>query len=868
MFWHESVFEQQPTPASTKPPRQLLGLLAFAFYALFTLLPDSHSMMVSWHWVAFWQVGLAMPVIWLAWQVWQQQRFYRLGNGLDWLAGAGTIGILFSCLWAAFPTQARWYGWAALCMLAALYAINQHIGHHISHQALASENSESAVEEGIQDTEPSTPHSPPSTPHSPPSTLHSLLTLQATLSLLFIVVSLGLWAVQTVMPELAKLHQFQQLGVTMPYDLKLLELRNWAPIGHQNYVAGYLVLALPLLAGLAVTQRGRQRWLWFSAVGLGCIDLYTTNSRGGWLGLLVMVAVGGGVFFWCRRRWLVWVGLVPIVAGLVLVNDRLRLALVQVLSGQGTGEIAFRVINAIVGWRIGWNHPWFGAGLGSVPLLYQQYRPAWAGREGELVYQLHSTPLQLWAELGSVGIIVALGSAILLGYLSLRHRANHNPLTIALSAGLLAYSILAITDYQLDNLPVSGTIVLYIACLANYFKTHPSPHSPPPAPRHPLLPPTLLAILLLNTVWLLPIHRAWYASSQGFSALSRQDLDTFVQRLSQAQGLAAWEPYYPNQLGWTLGDRALETRDPQALQLGIQALQRSLEIAPHQEFATTNLGWLLLVSNNPLQALQAFQRSATLVPAKRGIFYSLGISLLQQNNPDAAIAAFTLELLRDPQFLTSPIWRSGDLQPFYVPVVEQATAKLQQWLQQPSRSPAFTAYAHQLLGAIAWWQGDWGTAKAELADYGTEEARSLVNVALGEPVIQSRSPTPGELAIAAWLQPDQRDRHLTQAWITATRTLPPASLLQAMVASMNQSTSLHQWLTQTAPTRQYRRERLGFGVLSRHIDGSIPRDFLLVSETIPIAVFFQDVFHNPTYLYDLDQALTEDRRRVLAIGAK
>ncbi len=857
-FWHERVSENQLTPAITKPPRPLFGLLAFAFYALFTLLPDSHSMMVSWHWVAFWQVGLAMPVIWLAWQVWQHQRLYYLGNGLDWLAGAGTIGVLLSCLWADFPNQARWYGWAALCMLAALYAIHQHISYSVgypdSDHASASENSESTGEAGIQHTEP--------------SILESLLTLQATLSLLFIVVSLGLWSVQTVLPELAKLRQFQQLGVTLSYDLKLLELRNWAPIGHQNYVAGYLVLVLPLLAGLAITQQGRQRWLWSSAVGLGCIDLYTTNSRGGWLGLLVMVSVSGGVFFWRRQRRLVWAGLVPIVVGLVLVNDRLRLALVQILSGQGTGELAFRVINAIVGWRIGWSHPWFGAGLGSVPLLYQQYRPAWAGREGELVYQLHNTPLQLWAELGSVGIIVALGSVMLLGYLSLRHQANHNPLTIALSAALLGYSILAITDYQLDNLAISGTIVLYIACLANHFNTQQTRH-PPRSTRHlPLLPLTLLTILLLSTVWLLPIHRAWYASSQGFTALRRQDIDTFVQRLNQAQRLAAWEPYYPNQLGWTLGDRALEARDPQALQLGIQALQRSLEIAPHQEFATTNLGWLLLVSNNPLAAQQAFQRSATLVPAKRGIFYSLGISLLQQNNPDAAIAAFTLELLRDPQFLTSPIWRSGDLQALFAPILEQATAKLQQWLQQPARSPAFTAYAHQLLGAIAWWQRDWVTAEAELADYGTQDARSLVNVALGKPVIQSSSPTAGELAIAAWLQPDQRDRHLTQAWITATRTLPPASLLQAMVTSMNQSTSLHQWLTQTAPTRQYRRERLGFGVLSRHIDGSIPRDFLLVSETIPITVFFQDVFHNPTYLYDLDQALAADRRKVLSIGAE
>ncbi len=923
-------------PVSTPPSSgRLLGLLVFAFYALFTLLPDSHSLMVSWHWVLFWQVSLAMPVVWLAWQLWDQRQFHPLGNGLDWLALAGTIGILLSCLWAEFPNQARWYGWAALCMVSALYAINQYLGG-----VRSAECGVQSAECGVRSAEcgqptnqplPSTPHSPLLTPsegqrtkdkfhpplstlHPPFSTLHPLpFTLQGALNLTFILLSLWLWGTQTVLPELERLRRFREFGVNLSFDLNRLELRNWAPIGHQNYVAGYLLLAIPLLAGLAFTRKGWQRWLWSIATGLGLLDLYTTNSRGGWLGLIVMLAVVGGMVLWRRQRWLVWVGLVPIVAGLVVVNDRLRSALSHVLSGQGSGEIAFRMINAVIGWRMGRDHPWFGSGLGSVPLLYQHYRPTWAGREGELAYQLHSTPVQLWAELGIWGTIVALATVGWLAYLSLRRLSSHDPPTISLLAGLLAYSIMALTDYQLDNLSISGTIVLYLALLATGFRCqvsgvrenlaskgwrvegnepdllpahpplsaiHPSPSTLHPLPSnskegqrkkdkghfslstlHPL-PPTLLLILLLASFWLFPIHRAWNLSSQGFNALSRKDINLFVDRLEQANRLAPWEPYYANQLGWTLGNLGLETSDPQTVQAGIRWLQRSLQVSPYQEFATTNLGWLLL-TQNPAAATQAFQRSATLVPAKRGTFYGLGISLLRQEKTNPAIRALVQEVLRDPQFITSPLWRSGDLQPLLGQVLQQAQNQLRDWLQQPTHSPAFTTYVHQVLGALAWWQEGWTTARAELSQHGSPEGRLLVNIEEGKPVQLGDRPLAGELAIAAWAQPTQRDRLLTQAWITATHTLPPPAIIPAMVTSMNQATSLHQWLSKTAPTRQYRRERSGFGVLSRHIDGPIPRDFLIVDEIVPVTLFFSDLFPNPTYLYDLDRALADDRQPYL-----
>ena len=95
-------------------------------------------------------------------------------------------------------------------------------------------------------------------------------------------------------------------------------------------------------------------------------------------------------------------------------------------------------------------------------------------------------------------------------------------------------------------------------------------------------------------------------------------------------------------------------------------LRQGIQSSPNQEFGYTSLAWLLL-NREPKAASHAFAQSAQLVPAKRGVFYGLGLSLLAQGQSELAIAAMTLEALRDPILLTSPIWKLPELKPLYEP---------------------------------------------------------------------------------------------------------------------------------------------------------------------------------------------------------
>ncbi len=863
----------KPSQDSSETGGRLFALLIACFYALFTLLPNSSSLVVSWPWVFIWQMALLTPMLWLLWQVWQQERLQGLGLGLDWIIAIAVLGLFVSTLGAEFPNQARWYAWATLGFVAALYALRYWLNNN-------------------------------------PKAGYGLLVKQGYLNIAFIVVSLGLWITQTWLPQLALINQAKQLGVNLSFNFATLELRNWAPLGHQNYVAGYLVLALPLLIALSLIESGKKRWLWGAATVLGLINFYTTSSRGGWLGLLtfgLFALLGLWIQGQVPRRWLGFasLGIIGAIAILFISNNRLQSSVIGLFQGQGTGEISYRLLNAIVGWRMGISQPFTGIGLGGVPILYQKYRPLWAGRESEITYQLHNTPAQLFAEMGIWGVIIPLALLIWLIYQLwqwVKHfkakpsqvkSANQDFIIVwGLSGAILGYGVTSITDYQLDIIAISGTLIIYGTVLITLFhawqpvavtaKDERSPQGESSAPiwSQVLTNPKTktvscyggLGLILAMLIWLIPIQRAWQLSNQAFSALDAKKVPPFIQLLTNAHQLAPWEAYYPNQLAWNLGNIGLlapnENLKNQFTEESLKWFKKGLEISPYQEFAYTNSGWLEL-SRNPQAASVAFAKALQLVPAKRGVFYGLGLSLLAQQKTDLAIAAFTLECLRDPLFITSPFWRGPVLQPIYPLVLKEVESQLNQLIKETyPQSSNLRSTLHQIRGGLYWWQGRLEEAQKDLQQYGNPTAQALLAISQGKSPLLDSLPHPSALVLQAWNQPEQREKLLEQAWLEKTELPLPPNLKDQLMASIAQAqktngVTFDQWLKQNNNFLQYRRQRLGYGVVSRHIDGPNPEDFFLVVENLPINTWFTDIFPSPFYDPEFDLMLQPLRKQLL-----
>jgi len=814
---------------------KLFALLGAGFYILFTLIPNSTSLVLTWSWVLLWQVGLLCPVLWLLWRGGEQKELKSLGNGGEIWVGVTILGLLISTFFAEFPEISFWYAWVAVCFLATLYVLNDWL--------------------------------------TSPQRRYHLLAFQGYLSFAFILVSLSVWLFSSWFPTQEKLQRLaQQYGVSLSYDFSILELRNWAPLGHQNYVAGFLVLSLPLLTALAVLSTSWRRWLWISATGLGLIDLYTTSSRGGWLGLFVILGLAAVVLLVRNsfpRLWLIAGGVatIAVLSGFVGVNNRLRGVLIGLSQGE-VGGLSYRWITNTVGWRMGEGDPLTGVGLGSVPLVYQRYLPIWGGREAELIFQLHSTPAQLWGELGIWGIFALFGAFFLWVYffwrwcwsvpqnVDDRDRVLLPSLVIA-SAG---YGVLSLTDYQLDVIAISGSLVVFSACL--FSATTHSNNIKMGKVRLGFAVGILLAVI----VWLIPIHRGWQLSSQGFSALIEDNIPLFVEKLEQAHKTVSWEHYYPYQLGWKWGEMGLNANNAadraEGLSKGIQWLSEGIEIAPYREFAHSNLGWLYLANNQPVEASLAFSRSVKLVSNKRGVFYGLGRSLLAQGKLELAVEALTLEVMRNPIFITSPLWKTGVLSSIYPRVLNQARSRYTELLEQDNLSPSYENYLHRCRGGIAWWEGDYTVATEEITQYGAADGKLLLNLSTGKelPTLNNSST---ETVIRAWFSPQERSALIAKAWVKETRDAPAEELLQWFLRTMAQAETFEDWLKEDYVARSYRNTRTSFGLISRHLDGITPTDFASFTENTAMKTWFAGLLPSPNYLPKFDRDLQPWREELI-----
>ncbi|MEA5485389.1 MULTISPECIES: O-antigen ligase family protein [Pseudanabaena] len=840
---------------------RLIVQLGFAAYILFTLLPDSSTQMVTFPWVLLWQVGLLCFAIAGLLNLWRRENpFYLLGSGFDWAIGSGLVTLCLSTMFSRFPNQGMWYSLTAFGYFTALYVTNNFL-HVASSPAI-------------------------SPPPMVREKLFKIIRFQGLLGFAVIIVSLFLWITQSWLPQLTNFAKLNQWGLNLSYDFSDLQSRNWAPMGHQNYVAGFLILVLPIFASLAIAQRGMWRSLWLTAIGLGLIDLYTTSSRGGFLGLGAIVLYGIIVAFFRNRshRGLVALGgggAIALVAFLISTNNRLRSLISGLISSfanptQGSGELLFRAIAADVGWRIGLEHWLFGAGAGSAVMLYQQYRPQWAGREAELLFQLHSTPVHLWAELGIGAVItfVFLLAAIISLFIKL-HKSRSwqaslqdQAIAYGLFGSLIGYGMLAITDYQLDVPAISGSLVIIFACLAYLGQVHTRELISLGHQKQPRLwlAVTATVYLVAAIAWLVPVNIAWQASSIGFIYLStvRVDLatakpeflseaiaavDKFQDRLKFAHQLAPWEPYYSYQLGWNLADLAGDYPNlPQSSawqKEGLTWIKTALASNPYNEAGYNAAAWLSLreTETSAAQAAETyFRRGLELVPNKRSLSFGLGISLLRQGKQAEAIAAMTTEVINDPIFITSPIWKDALYQSIYLQVLANLETS---YRGNPQKTLNFAA--------LQWWNGNPNVVN-ELQQTGNPTAvllaKAIANDTNALQSVKQNPQTPLEMVISAWLNPNLRDKLLERAYVFATSSLPDersAAIVKAMSDRMAQSPNFDAWFRLPVPANSplvitYRRARLGFGVVSRHGDGVVPLDFFNVRERAEISLFLKDLF--------------------------
>lgn len=854
-----------------------IGLLALA---AFIVLPESYGLMVSWPWVTLWQLGFLAIAGWLLWRLRQFQWPFRLlGHHLDWAVGLSAASVALSSLYAFKSPPSFWYVTMSGGYAFTLYALTNWL------TGIPKEATSTAVFKASLSSR----------------RYWLLLTGLGIIGLLASGISVGLWGL---------------------YRNTFTEPVNPYPLGHHNFVAGYLVLTLPILFVLGWRQSNWLRWLWFGGTGLAIAALYTTGSRGGALGFLTLLVLGATTLVienWRTRlswqksfRTLVAIGVSSVVlltcAVLLVTNPRAQRLTTAVFSGHTEGNAQFRLFTIEAGIHIWQQHPWLGIGLGNTIKLYDVYRPIEAGITAFRVQQLHCTPIHVLAELGLLGFgayLLWIGLLVRLSWKLVKYFPSQSSgdseldsdrlVIYGCSAGLLSYSISSLTDFQLENIAISLTITVLVAVLASLGGQLSAPPVLATAfPRRLLSLIGFTLTLAALRIWI-PNDAAMMLAYAGSIHLENGHLSDFYRQWSTAAKIVPWEPYYPFQIGAQLADitatrnfGSTTNQDPitkpaapgipqpnpqyqqQIAQLAQSQLQRAVTLAPFDELFNRYLGaWL--IDRDPKQAVENLRRAAQLTPRKLYTYAMMGLAYFNQQDYSKATKAFALEGFINPEFLTTEIWLESGFQALQPQVTQQTLVLYKRCLSRiAADDPSYDSIARNM-GLLEWWAvGQESSAQSTFEEIQRLSPIAQVLVLIDQGQNSQAQALLNRLSLA---EAPQETVALLQAWLEPQKYLgnlkerlqTPAlrDAMEALQTSVRQHRQIRPWLLSMHSYTKAISERVGF-FSYRNTNGP---DVIEVPRSLPVNVLVHHLkLFNPVgVLPVLDQTLVAAQKDLLSL---
>ncbi len=194
--------------------------------------------------------------------------------------------------------------------------------------------------------------------------------------------------------------------------------RAYSYLGNPNLLAGYLIPAVAFsIPTFFIWQTLSQKALSLFLIGINVSCLYFTDSRGGWLGLIMVFAVWVVALnfqwrnylspFW--RKWLlpiVFISALVFLAMAVVAIEPLRMRVLSIFSGRGDSSNNFRINVWIAVLNMIKDHPLIGIGPGHEVFnkIYPNYM-----KINFTALSAYSIYLETAVELGIIGLISFLG---------------------------------------------------------------------------------------------------------------------------------------------------------------------------------------------------------------------------------------------------------------------------------------------------------------------------------------------------------------------------------------------------------------------------------------------------------------------------
>ena len=476
------------------------------------------------------------------------------------------------------------------------------------------------------------------------------------------------------------------------FEVVALWIEWWGLVGHlavpptrPGYVAlmygapgiltAFLVCAggssIALLWPMGRTQRAM-------AVAIGVLVLTATfvaAARSAWVAAALAVVATAAVGFLSGGRVRVpssrraRVGLTALGVGAVVLAVAIGPAVARRIA-TGGGE-AFRATLLATAARLFEQHPLTGAGLGTwvtyrLPLTQ-------AGEQDWYIPHAHDAPLQLLAETGILGAVVAIVAILAVGHLVLRALRSGDPVRRALALGTVFVAtylfVHQLFDFFLDMPAVMFAAILPVAAL-DAIETRSLTQTPARTSMRALaLVPAIAAFAAASFV--LSLERPALANEVAVGALPS---DPYRAILLEDEALAT-DAGYPPYL-WTRGLAEAAAGDDAA------AHDDLLAVADHDDLpqAWLDVAWLDLRGGDRTAAQAHLDRALRLGIQQPAIDIPAIPMLLELGRPDQARAAAAAALSSAPTLADDPWWAtSPDLAALRDAAVDEALVTADPW---------------------------------------------------------------------------------------------------------------------------------------------------------------------------------------------
>lgn len=207
--------------------------------------------------------------------------------------------------------------------------------------------------------------------------------------------------------------------------------RAVATFENPNLLAHFYVLTMPLLMALWFNLKAwRHRLVLGGVIGLALMGMLLTYSRGGWLGLAV--AISAFAILKDRRSIVVLIMLGAVGLMILPENIMMRLMSITNLQDSSTSHRLAVWLNSI---RIIKDHWLAGVGTGSGAFLLTYI--SYLVDKGDYAPHAHNIYLQIWGELGIVGLVTFMWLLFKMWQSGLRILCSSRSYYHNLAAGLL-----------------------------------------------------------------------------------------------------------------------------------------------------------------------------------------------------------------------------------------------------------------------------------------------------------------------------------------------------------------------------------------------------------------------------------------------